>query len=194
MYQHISPAPLREEPEWTTLADGSVVLIRAILVADAERLCRMFDRLSPTSIYRRYLAPVTRASARALLNLAGIDGETRGAAVALAGDEIIGVARWERLASGHEAEVAVLVEDAWQSRGLGRRLLARVAGDAGRRRIDALVASILCDNRPGLRLVQSTFADPTVRLRGGEYEVRVRPGALRPSCPLVGLPEWEERR
>ncbi len=188
------PSLVREEPERATLTDGSVVLIRAIRVADAERLCRMFDRLSPTSIYRRYLAPVTRASARALLNLAGIDGETRGATVALAGDEIIGVARWERLASGHEAEVAILVEDAWQSRGLGRRLLARVAGDAGRRQIDALVAAILGDNRPGLRLVQSTFADPTVRLRGGEYEIRVRPDAMRPSRALVGLPEWEGRR
>ena len=194
MHQHISPAPLREEPEWATLADDSVVLICAILLADAERLCRMFDRLSPTSIYRRYLAPVTRASARALLNLAGIDGEARGATVALTADEIVGVARWERLASGHEAEVAVLVEDAWQSRGLGRRLLARVAREASRRGIDALVAAVLGDNRPGIGLVHATFADPVVRLRGGEYEVRVRPDALRPSRPLAGLPEREGRR
>jgi ribosomal protein S18 acetylase RimI-like enzyme len=62
------------------------------------------------------------------------------------------------------------VEDAWQHRGLGRRLTARLALLAATRGIDAFVATMLPDNRAALGLVRKLSPEADVHFAGGEYE------------------------
>jgi acetyltransferase len=58
----------------------------------------------------------------------------------------IGVARFVREACGATAEIAVVVADAWQGRGLGRRLLDALIAAARRRGVRRLVGITLSDN------------------------------------------------
>jgi L-amino acid N-acyltransferase YncA len=105
-----------------------------------------------------------------LLRLADVDHGRRDALVALDGDEIVAVARYDGRPGSRQAEIAITVEDAWQHRGVGKRLAARLAKLAAEQGYDTFVATMLPDNRAALGLVRKLVPDATVRWAGGEYE------------------------
>jgi GNAT superfamily N-acetyltransferase len=150
--------------------DDVTLAVRPIAITDVERLGRLFDRLSPESIHYRFFSPIRRPPRAALLRLAEVDHQRRDALVALDGDEIVSVARYDTRKGTNQAEIAVTVEDAWQHRGLGRRLTARLALLAATRGIDAFVATMLPDNRAALGLVRKLSPDADVHFADGEYE------------------------
>jgi GNAT superfamily N-acetyltransferase len=159
--------------------DGTDLLVRPIAIGDVERLDRLFTRLSPQSVHFRFFSPISRPPRAALLHLAHVDHERRDALVALDGDEIVAVARYDaRIGNGrsgnqmpsNQAEIAITVEDAWQHRGVGGRLARRLAARATDRGYDVFVATMLPDNRAALGLVRKLVPDASVRWAGGEYE------------------------
>jgi GNAT superfamily N-acetyltransferase len=156
-------------PRRRTLADGSTVTIRPLEAGDAFRLRRMFERLSPESVYQRFFAPIPLARRAALIHLAGVDHDLHESLVAEAGGEIVGVARSDATAGASDAEVAVLVEDAWQGRGLGTLLLFRLARIGADRGLVAFRAAVLGENRAGLRFLRRLSPDAEVRVDGGQY-------------------------
>ena len=86
--------------------------------------------------------------------LADVDHDRRAAIVAAGPDgELIGVARYGTEPGVDEAEIAVVVQDAWQGRGLGTILLAALLDHAARRGITKFLAYVLADNHRMLRLV-----------------------------------------
>src|SRR5437868_6839145 len=112
-----------------------------------------------------------------LARLTDVDHLRRDALVALDGDDIVGVARYDAARSDdsgadrtRDAEIAITVVDAWQRRGLGHRLLERLEALAGRRGYDTFVARILPENRAALELVRKLDPDVDVTFAGGEYE------------------------
>lgn len=132
------------------LNDGTRVAIRPIRPADKHGLAAGLDRLSDESVQRRFLAPKTRFSQSELRYLTEVDGHDHVALVAerpdRSGDErAIGVARFVRLAEDPEtAEMAIVVADSVQGRGLGSLLadaLAEAALAHGVRRFSATVLS-----------------------------------------------------
>jgi RimJ/RimL family protein N-acetyltransferase len=153
--------------------DGIELAVRPITVTDAERLARLFDRLSPTSVHFRFFSPISRPPRAALLRLADVDHGRREALVALDGDEIVAVARYDGRPGSNRAEIAITVEDAWQHRGVGRRLAARLATLAFDRGYDTFLATMLPDNRAALGLVRKLVPDASVRWAGGEYEAEM---------------------
>jgi RimJ/RimL family protein N-acetyltransferase len=161
--------------------DDVELTVRPITISDAERLARLFARLSPATVHFRFFSPVARPPRAALLRLADGDHRRRDALVVLDGDEIVAVARYDSRpangpGAGHQAEIAITVEDAWQHRGIGKRLARRLADLAADRGYDTFVATMLPDNRAALGLVRKLVPDATVRWAGGEYEA---------SLPLV---------
>jgi GNAT superfamily N-acetyltransferase len=158
------------------LEDGTLVCLRSAGPGDDERLRRLFYRLSPTTIYRRLFLPAPQvphwAERFAALTTGG--GERRYAVVALLGDEVLGVATFvQEAVTTREAELGIVVEDAWQGQGIGRRLMAAVVEQARRREVAVLTARILADNDRVLRLVTRFFPDACVRWEEGEYAVRI---------------------
>jgi GNAT superfamily N-acetyltransferase len=157
-----------------TLRDGRVVRLRLLEREDRDRLQRLSLRLTPRSVYRRFLGPLPKPCDRTLDRLVDVDHWDREALAAVAGDEIVGVVRYVRLAGQETAELAVLVADAWQGRGLGRILVRRLARLARLRCIRAFTGTMLADNVPMLELLRSF--SPGVRARwegGGRLEVEV---------------------
>ena len=72
-----------------------------------------------------------------------------------------------------EAEIAVTVEDAWQHRGVGSRLTARLARLAQERGYERFNATMLADNRAALGLVRKLSPEATVSFADGEYHATI---------------------
>jgi len=167
------------EAEVATLKDGSLVTLRPIRPDDAQRLQAFHARLSPETVYLRWLSahPVlTDAEARALTNL---DYTTRMAIVATReaadGEEIIGVARYGLVSPDQpdEAEAAVVVEDAYQHRGLGSLLLQRLWAYSRAQGIRYWVAEINAENARMMKFIQRGGLPTTKRLDSGSWQIRI---------------------
>jgi L-amino acid N-acyltransferase YncA len=96
------------------------------------------------------------------------DGVEYGALVALVDEEIVGVARFDRRAASEQAEFALLIEDAWQQRGPGKRLLRRLVHVAQRQGVRTFLAAILTENQPALLLVTALFATVQPQWNGSQ--------------------------
>jgi GNAT superfamily N-acetyltransferase len=138
-----------------TLTDGTRVQLRLLRPEDRERLREGFERLSPESRFRRFLAPTPRLTEQMLAYLTATDGwnHVAVAAARLAPDgreaEGLGVARFIRLADAEDtAEAAVAVVDDVQGRGLGRLLLATLVDAARERGVRKFRCYVLPSNAP----------------------------------------------
>jgi GNAT superfamily N-acetyltransferase len=143
----------------TTLDDGlcmqtssSHVVIRPIARTDRERLAEAFSELSEDTRRRRFGGLASQLGARELDRLTDVDHHEHEALAAVApGGGIVGVARYIALPDDPgAAEVAIAVLDEWQGRGLGRRLMRRLAERARDEGITRLLAYVSADNRPVL--------------------------------------------
>lgn len=144
------------------------ITYRPIEPDDAEALARLLTRLSPTSIYRRFFQASVKPSPTTLRFLATVDHHDREAVVAEVDGEIVGVARYDRIARNGSYEVAVLVEDAWQRHGIARSLLAELSRRARREGIDEFTAVVLAENEPVRRLIRTL--SPAAHFQGAGAE------------------------
>ncbi|HEX4905957.1 MAG TPA: GNAT family N-acetyltransferase [Acidimicrobiales bacterium] len=152
------------------LRDGTVVHIRPMHPTDAGRLVRFHHSLSPASTRLRFFTFHPELSPKELDRFTHVDHREREAVVALDGDDIVGVGRYDRMSGTDTAEVAFVVTDAWQGRGVGRVLFDAVAARACEAGIDQLDAVTLPDNVRMLHVLRATglpmrslFEDGTVR-------------------------------
>lgn len=154
--------------ESVRLRSGDTVQVRPIRRTDAPALAEGVSRLSEQSRHRRFHSPMPRLSERMLEYLTDIDHHDHEALVALpsGSTEIIGVARFIRWAGTPDtAEMAVVVADDWQRRGLGAMLLRALARRANEVGIDHFTAEILAENTAILGLV--TQLGPTETSQDG---------------------------
>jgi RimJ/RimL family protein N-acetyltransferase len=150
-----------DEPGW----------IRPVEPEDAEALVRMFDRLSPESIYRRFFTQLPSLDGKFLEWFAVADHDKHEGVVYTVGGEIVGVAHYERLKDDpNTAEIAVIVEDDCQRRGIARKLMNRLTRLAGERGIRNLSAVVLTNNQAARSLAESMVPDARPRWVGGEIE------------------------
>lgn len=153
------------------LSDGHTVHVRPIVPADAEQLVRFHERQSPESIYMRYFSPRPTLSQREVTHLCTVDHRNRVAFVALAGDELIAVSRYERYRGTDTAEVAFFVDDEHRGRGLATLMLEYLAAAATENGIRRFAASTLPNNRRMLKVFQSAGYDVASRLEDGVVEL-----------------------
>ena len=143
--------------------------VRPVETADADRVRRLFERLSPESIYRRFFTLFPAPPASVLRRLTVVDHRDHEALAVLDGDEIVAIASWDRPAhAADEAEIAVLVEDAWQHKGLGRALVRMLSGKAARSGIAVLNATVLAENHPARHMATTVASPDHVVLDGPE--------------------------
>ncbi|GGD19417.1 bifunctional GNAT family N-acetyltransferase/acetate--CoA ligase family protein [Nocardioides daphniae] len=136
------------------LRDGKVAHIRPIRADDAELLVDFYSRVSDESKYYRFFAPMPRLSDKDVRRFTHVDHDARVAFVLLSGQQMIAVGRYDTVDPG-EAEVAFLVEDRHQGRGIGQLLLEHLAQAGRERGIERFTAEVLPDNHPMIR----TFKD-----------------------------------
>ena len=149
------------EPADVLLSDGSTVHLRPIRPADADAIVALHSRFSMRTRYLRYFSPYPRIPERDLERFVNVDHRDREALVVSSGGQLIAVGRYERLGPGaDDAEVAFVVEDAYQGRGIGSVLLEHLAERARAAGIRRFVAEVLAENGSMLRV----FADAGYRI------------------------------
>jgi acetyltransferase len=154
--------PTRYVAPWT-MKDGTGVTIRPIRPEDEPAMVRFHETLSERSVYLRYFHLLNleqRVQHERLTRICFIDYDREMALVAerrnpeSGESEILGVSRAMKIHGTTEAEVAVLISDHWQGRGLGKELLARLLIVGADEKLSKLTADILPDNRGILRICE----------------------------------------
>jgi acyl-CoA synthetase (NDP forming)/GNAT superfamily N-acetyltransferase len=156
-----------EEGVDALLMDGRIVHVRPLFEGDTEALSALYSRSSPRSRYLRFFTAGI-----------SIDREVQGLIaprddhVALLAEHegvAVGVASYEIL-NGTQAEIAILVDDAWQGDGIGSLLIEHLAAVARRAGIDELVGDVLATNVTMLR-TSASLAPGVARDHGEEPDV-----------------------
>ena len=179
--------------EWEAdilLADGGVAHLRPIRPSDAERLVAFYERVSPESKYLRFFVPYPQLTDRDVKLFTEVDYVDRVAFIVTLGEDMIAVGRYDRTEGDH-AEVAFLIEDAHQGRGIAQLLLEHLAQAARERGITRFVAEVLPQNRR----MAKVFADAGYRIsKGVEDGVLAVEFPILPTDTSVGVMERREHR
>ncbi|MET9521876.1 bifunctional acetate--CoA ligase family protein/GNAT family N-acetyltransferase [Streptomyces coeruleorubidus] len=161
------------------LRDGGTARIRPITVDDAERLVSFYEQVSDESKYYRFFAPYPRLSAKDVHRFTHHDFVDRVGLAATVGGEFIATVRYDRIgadgtpasAPADEAEVAFLVQDAHQGRGVASALLEHIGAVARERGIRRFAAEVLPANTKMIKVFtdagytqKRSFEDGVVRL------------------------------
>ncbi|MET9770107.1 GNAT family N-acetyltransferase [Streptomyces sp. NPDC006415] len=161
------------------LRDGGTARIRPITTDDAERLVSFYEQVSDESKYYRFFAPYPRLSDRDVHRFTHHDYVDRVGLAVTIGGEFIGTVRFDRIndqgrpasAPADEAEVAFLVQDAHQGRGVASALLEHIAAVARERGIRRFAAEVLPANNKMIKVFRDggysqrrSFEDGSVHL------------------------------
>ncbi|MCC0095476.1 GNAT family N-acetyltransferase [Streptomyces flavotricini] len=161
------------------LRDGGTARIRPITTEDAGRLVSFYEQVSDESKYYRFFAPYPRLSARDVHRFTHHDYVDRVGLAATIGEEFIATVRYDRIgpdgrpasAPADEAEVAFLVQDAHQGRGVASALLEHIGAVARERGIRRFAAEVLPANNKMIKVFKDagygqkrSFEDGSVHL------------------------------
>ena len=138
-----------EEACRTRLGDGAEVTVRPARLTDIEALQDFFYRLSDESLYSRFMEYKRRHPREEMRELVDLDYDDSMALVATPGSEeqpIVAIARYDVEPKNRLADVAFVVADAWQGKGLGTFLMKRLAEIAQSRDIAGFTADVLARN------------------------------------------------
>ena len=167
------------------LRDGSTLHLRPIKPNDLQSLMEFHHRLSPRSIYFRFFSPLPELGEERARELVNIDYNDSFALVGELAGRLVGVARYYRDEKTRDhAEVAFLIEDALQGRGIATRMLDRLAEIARDKNISTFDAYVLADNRKMMDVFMHTGFEVERRLDGGVFQV---------SFPIGSTPAYEEQ-
>jgi GNAT superfamily N-acetyltransferase len=171
---------------------GDPVSLRRGHAGDLDAVLRMHARCSAATLHRRYAEPAP-ASPRRRLARRALDPARALCVLAVAGEEVVGMAElsW---AGSRGAEAALLVEDGWQRRGIGTRLLHGLALAASERGFDRIGSARPPSDRAALAIIQRAGFRASLRMRDGrawvsfwvprpgrEVGAIARPGDLQPA-------------
>ncbi|MCY4726149.1 GNAT family N-acetyltransferase [Nocardioides sp. STR2] len=172
------------------LRDGRTAHIRPIQPEDRALLVEFYSRVSDQSKYYRFFSPMPELSERDLDRFTQVDHRDRVAMILLVAGQMIAVGRYDTIRPGY-AEVAFLVEDAHQGRGIGQLLLEHLAQAGRERGIEEFVAEVLPDNQAMIH----TFKDAGYQVRStfedGVMELVFR---IDPTDTALGVMEQREHR
>ena len=150
----IRPYPTQYVHPWTT-KNGEATVIRPIRPEDEPLLIKLHQALSDRTVYLRYFQPLKlsqRTAHERLTRICFIDYDREMALVVEhkredGTPEIIGIGRLSKLRGTADAELAVLIDDRFQHRGMGTELYRRLIAIARAENIERVVSTILNENR-----------------------------------------------
>jgi RimJ/RimL family protein N-acetyltransferase/predicted CoA-binding protein len=167
----VALTPALQSAEDVILRDGTTLRLRPPGAADASAVVDFFAALSERSRYQRFhgVAALRPELAEPFLEP---DWTDRGSLVGELEGRIVALASYARLREPRTAEAAFAVADELQGKGVGTRLLERLAARAAAAGIERFVAEVMPDNRAMLRVFEDAGFEIVRELTGGEVEVR----------------------
>jgi acyl-CoA synthetase (NDP forming)/RimJ/RimL family protein N-acetyltransferase len=161
------------------LRDGHAAHLRPIQPQDEQLLVDFYEQVSAESKYMRFFAPMPRLSDRDVKRFTHVDHRDRVAFVLTVANKMIAVGRFDTIPTDKEegkvAEVAFLVQDAHQGRGIAQLLLEHLAQAGRERGVEKFVAEVLPENQ---RMIQ-IFREAGYHVAGGFED-----GVMRLEFPI----------
>ena len=159
-YAHLAVYPYpRELEEQVTLKDGVQLLIRPIQPEDAERDRAFVSRLSPETLYFRFMMPVRELPPAMIERFTQIDYGRELALVGITGEgaaaKLVGVARITPTTVPERCEFAIIIEENMQGAGLGRALMTRLFDAARSRGYREIEGAVLRENPRMLKFCEA---------------------------------------
>jgi len=165
-----------------TLPDGAEVTLRPIRLEDEAELTALYARLSPETAYQRFFTVMRRLPPNWARVLASVDYHRRLALVGEHGPELVAVARYEPTDEPDTVEVAFVVQDEYQGKGIGTILLHALLDAAQARGIHRFRAYVLAENARMLDLLARFTHVRERRFQNGVVNILFEP-APSPTPP-----------
>jgi RimJ/RimL family protein N-acetyltransferase len=161
-----------------TLRDGSEILFRPVKPTDEPALTEMLYSLSSDSVRRRFFTHTTTFPHKDVQQLTNIDYENNLAIVATVpgpqGEhELVGIGQYFLDQQSMAAEVAFIVQDEWQDKGMGSVLMQNLARAAEQRGIRKFTATVLPENKAMLAVFQNSGYPVRTEFDGETYSVAI---------------------
>jgi acyl-CoA hydrolase/ribosomal protein S18 acetylase RimI-like enzyme len=149
-----------EQQRREQLKDGTDVVVRPVRVSDQEALQDLFYRLSDESTYRRFMAFKRTHPREEMQRLVNLDFE-RSMALLVSVDEgngerILAMCRYDVDQATELADIAFVVRDEWQRKGIGAVLMRRMCEIARQRGLRGFTADVLATNRPMIAVFEKS--------------------------------------
>jgi len=162
---------------YRTTKKGVEILLRPVKLADEPLLKEFFYSLSDQSIYRRFISVRKDMPHERLQEFAVIDYTKEMVVLAVLPNEereaVVGVGQFGIDVLSHTAEVALVVQDDQQNRGIGTELLSYLTYLAKRQGLLGFTAEVLVDNQPMLHLFEQGGFEIEKRREANVYELRL---------------------
>ncbi|WP_437954881.1 GNAT family N-acetyltransferase [Sorangium sp. So ce119] len=178
-----------QEARTASLPSGEALLCRPVRLSDEAALQDLFYRLSDDSAHRRFMSHQREHPHEEMQQLVNLDYDQNMAIVACAGPEhetILGMARYDVDPKNNLADIAFVVRDEWQGKGVGTLLMRRMAEIARARGISGFEADVLLTNKAMLRVAEKSGLRLNLDLHAGVYHITAHFEPRAASAPEAG--------
>jgi acyl-CoA hydrolase/GNAT superfamily N-acetyltransferase len=170
----VSPQELKT---MMVLEDGTQINFRPMHPTDEKHMRDLFHSLSEQTIHYRFMSNIARIPQKQILNYLYTDYRNDMAIVGTVpeahGEEIIAIGRYYLNPRTNTAEVAFIVRDQWQNRGIGTFLLKYLITIAKRNGIAGFTAEVLMDNKPMIAVLHKSNCKISSRLEDRIYSFKL---------------------
>jgi len=165
----------KEFEHYATLRDGTEIFFRPVKPTDEPALAEMLYSLSEESVLRRYMTRTLAFDHRHIQQLVNIDYKKDFALVGIvpsaSGEEIVAIAQYFVDPRTQAAEVAFLVQDEWQQKGMGTFMLDYLTQIARQRGVKRFYAKVLPNNKPMLAIFHNSGYKVNIEFDGQAYNI-----------------------
>jgi len=163
---------------YRTTKTGLEIFLRPIKISDEPLLKDFFYKLSDKSLYRRFISTRKDMPHERLQSFVVIDYAKEMVILAVikhnGKEEVVGVGQYSIDERTYTAEVALVVRDDYQNKGIGTELLSYLTYLAKRRGLQGFTAEVLANNKPMLHLFEKMGFGIERRKEGGICELRMK--------------------
>jgi acyl-CoA hydrolase/RimJ/RimL family protein N-acetyltransferase len=157
------------------LNDGTELVFRPVKPTDEAALSEMLYSLSPTSLRTRYMTHTMTFPHKDVQQLANIDYINNlaivGTVPGVSGEEIVAIAQYFLDPKTKSAEIAFIVQDEWQQKGMGTLLLQYLCRIAKQRGIKSIYAKVLPTNKAMLAVFYNSGYKINTEFDGDVYNI-----------------------
>jgi len=158
-----------------TLKNGTEIFFRPVKPTDEATLSEMLYSLSQSSVQTRYMARTIGFPHKDVQQLTNIDYSQDvsivGTVPGVSNDQIVAIAQYYLDPKSQAAELAFLVQDEWQQKGMGTFMLAYLTQIAKQRGVKRFYAKVLPTNKPMLAIFHSSGHEVKTEFDGEVYSI-----------------------
>ena len=160
---------------YETLRDGTEIFLRPVKPTDESAISEMLYSLSEESVRKRYMTRTVAFPHKDVQQLANVDYQNTlaivGVVPSVAGDEIVAIGEYFLEPRQGEAEVAFVVQDEWQQKGMGTLLLKFLSEVARKRDVKSFHAKVLPQNKAMLAVFHNSGYNIKTEFDGEVYDI-----------------------